>query len=329
MRGPVADPDPEHRSGEGTPLVLVHGITSSWRAWRPVIPLLAERHDVFAPSLAGHHQAAPVAAGTAWSVLGLTDALEAQLDAAGIGTAHVAGNSLGGWVALELARRGRARSVVALSPAGGWREPKELRRVLRMVRVGRAFAHHPLLAVMLTRPRVRRAILRGVSERGQRMSPSDARQFFDDIIGCSALDGLLAAIERDGPLPPLSEPTCRVRIAWGQHDRTIPFARYGHPLAECVPHAELLSMIGVGHVPMYDDPALVADTILGLTGQVDVDMRHPVDPGHVRAVGRVRGVLSRVSQAARSGDRRGDQGIRPGEAARSGLPAQRAGTVDL
>jgi hypothetical protein len=161
------------------------------------------------------------------------------------------------------------------------------------------------------------------------MSPSDARQFFDDILGCSALDGLLAAIERDGPLPPLSEPTCRVRIAWGQHDRTIPFARYGHPLAECVPHAELLSMIGVGHVPMYDDPALVADTILGLTGQVDVDTRHPVDTRHALAVGRLRGVLGRVTQAARSGGRRGDQGIRPGEAARNGAPTQRAGPVDL
>jgi hypothetical protein len=143
------------------------------------------------------------------------------------------------------------------------------------------------------------------------MSPSDARQFFDDILGCSALDGLLAAIERDGPLLPLSEPTCRVRIAWGQHDRTIPFARYGHPLAECVPHAELLSMIGVGHVPMYDDPALVADTILGLTGQVDVDTRHPVDTRHALAVGRLRGVLGRVTQAARSGGRRGDQASAP------------------
>jgi hypothetical protein len=80
---------------------------------------------------------------------------------------------------------------------------------------------------------------------------------------------------------------------------------------------------------MYDDPALVADTILGLTGQVDVDTRHPVDTRHARAVGRLRGVLSRVTQAARADDRRGDHGIRPGEAARNGPPAQRAGTVDL
>jgi hypothetical protein len=88
-------------------------------------------------------------------------------------------------------------------------------------------------------------------------------------------------------------------------------------------------MIGVGHVPMYDDPALVADTILGLTGQVDVDIRHPVDTRHARAVCRLRGVLGRVTQAARSGDRRGDQGVRPGEAARNGAPTQRAGFVDL
>jgi pimeloyl-ACP methyl ester carboxylesterase len=264
----MAAADSQHCSGEGTPLVLVHGITSSWRAWQPVIPLLAAEHTVFAPSLAGHNLAAAPERVTL-SVLGLTDALESQMDAAGIGTAHVAGNSLGGWIALELARRGRARSVVALSPAGGWREPGDLLRVLRLVRLGRVFARHPLLAVMLTRPRVRQAILRGVSERGHLMTSADARLFFDDILKCSALSSLLQSIERDGPLPPLLRPSCPVRIAWAQHDRTIPFGRYGAPLAEAVPGAEVLSLVGVGHVPMHDDPAPVTDTILGLTKRVD------------------------------------------------------------
>jgi pimeloyl-ACP methyl ester carboxylesterase len=102
--------------------VLVHGITMSWRAWQSVIPLLAERHEVFAPSLAGHHGAAPTVPGAVVSVPALTDALEAQLDDAGIDTAHIAGNSLGGWIALELARRHRARSVVLTrsSPAPRW-----------------------------------------------------------------------------------------------------------------------------------------------------------------------------------------------------------------
>lgn len=260
---------PAHRCGHGTPLVLLHGISLSWRTWRPVIPLLAERHDVFAPSLTGHHGAAPVAPGTSLSVRGMTDALEAQLDQADIDTAHIAGNSLGGWIALELARRGRARSVVALSPAGGWRDQRDLRRILRMARLGRAFAHHPLLAPMLTHPGMRRAILRGVAEQGHRMTSAEAREFFEDNVRCTALRELLASIERDGPLPALTNVSCPIRIAWSAHDRTIPFSTYGRPLAQAVPDAELLTLLGVGHVPMHDNPQLIADTILEFTRRVD------------------------------------------------------------
>lgn len=264
---------PAHRLGEGTPLVLLHGIAMSWRAWQPVIPLLAERHEVFAPSLAGHHGAALAERDTPWSVSALTDALESQLDEAGIDTAHVAGNSLGGWVALELARRGRARSVVALSPAGGWRADRDLRRVVRLVRVGRLFAHHPLRRAMLSRPRIRRAILRGASERGHVMTAAEADELFRDNLACTALGDLLASMAQDGPLRPLSEAHCPIRIAWAQHDRVIPFGRYGEPLAEAIPDAELVTLLGVGHIPMHDDPQLVADTILEHTARVDEETR--------------------------------------------------------
>jgi pimeloyl-ACP methyl ester carboxylesterase len=257
--------------------VLVHGITMSWRAWQSVIPLLAERHEVFAPSLAGHHGAAPTVPGAVVSVPALTDALEAQLDDAGIDTAHIAGNSLGGWIALELARRHRARSVVVFSPAGGWREQRDLRRIIRMVRLGRVFAHHPLLGAMLTRPRMRQAILRGVTERGHDMASAEASQLFEDAQRCTALRGLLASMKHDGPFA-LADPSCPIRIAWPQHDRTIPFTRYGQPLADAVPGAELVSLLGVGHVPMYDNPQLVADTILELTTRVD-EMSTPASPG--------------------------------------------------
>jgi pimeloyl-ACP methyl ester carboxylesterase len=244
-------------------------MSMSWRAWEPVIPLLTDCHEVFAPSLAGHHGAATGTADTSMSVHGLADAVERQLDEAGIVTAHLAGNSLGGWVALELARRGRARSVVALSPAGGWTTGRELRRVLRLARLGRAFAGHPLLAPMLNRPRMRRALLRGVLERGHELTSAEARRFFEDNLHFSGLRELLAAIERDGPLPPMSDIGCPVRIAWAGHDRTIPFDTYGRPLAQAVPDAELLTLLGVGHVPMHDNPQLIADTILDITRRVD------------------------------------------------------------
>src|SRR5690349_6553377 len=103
-----------HRGGSGPPLELLHGFLDTWRIWELVLPALERRHDVLALTLAGH------AGGPALAGASLEDHVEQAMDAAGLATAHIAGNSLGGYVALKLAARGRARSVVALAPAGGW-----------------------------------------------------------------------------------------------------------------------------------------------------------------------------------------------------------------
>ena len=66
-------------------------------------------------------------------------------------------------------------------------------------------------------------------------------------------------------MPQLPDPGCPIRIAWGGRDRTLPFERYGKPMLEAVPSAELVMLPGVGHVPMSDDPELVARTILEVT----------------------------------------------------------------
>ena len=107
-----------YRGGAGEPLLLLHGVTSSWRAWKPVLPMLEQHHDVWAVTMPGHLGGPPLPDG-GFSIDVVVDALIEQLDELGIDEdPHVVGNSLGGWAALELARRGRARSVVALSPAG-------------------------------------------------------------------------------------------------------------------------------------------------------------------------------------------------------------------
>src|SRR5574337_1572460 len=106
-----------YRAGTGTPLVLLHGALGSWRVWRPVLPYLEPFHEVYAPTLPGHRGGMPLAADQA-GFAGFADVLEAQLDEAGLAEVHLAGNSLGAAVALELARRGRARSVVAIAPPG-------------------------------------------------------------------------------------------------------------------------------------------------------------------------------------------------------------------
>src|SRR5262245_43446660 len=109
---------PAHRGGEGPPLVLLHGFTGSWRVWELVLPALERRHDVLAPTLPGHAGGPPLEGELSHDLV--PDAIERAMDAAGFGTAHIVGNSVGGYVALKLAARGRARSVVALAPAGGW-----------------------------------------------------------------------------------------------------------------------------------------------------------------------------------------------------------------
>src|SRR5689334_17097002 len=107
-----------HRGGDGPPLVCVHGFTDTWRTRELGLPALAREHDVLAPTLAGH-AGGPAIDGEATSDT-LVEGVERAMDEAGFETAHIAGNSLGGYVALQLAARGRARSVVALAPAGGW-----------------------------------------------------------------------------------------------------------------------------------------------------------------------------------------------------------------
>ena len=110
---------PAHRGGSGTPLVCLHGFTDTWRTWELVLP------GARAPTTTCWHRRCPATpAGrrlrTSSSRRVLADAVERAMDDAGFGLAHIVGNSLGGYVALQLAARGRAASVVALAPAGGW-----------------------------------------------------------------------------------------------------------------------------------------------------------------------------------------------------------------
>ncbi len=130
------------RQGEGEPLVLLHGILCGERVWSGVTGLLAGAHDVIAPTMLGHHGGPPARKRPA-SVEHVVDDAERLLDELGLAKAHLAGNSLGGWAAVELARRGRALTVCALSPAGAWgsdgaRRAMVLRRTVRDTRRSRA-----------------------------------------------------------------------------------------------------------------------------------------------------------------------------------------------
>jgi pimeloyl-ACP methyl ester carboxylesterase len=249
------------RSGRGEPLVLLHGVTGSATMWRRVMPLLSPHHDVIAPTALGHRGGAPVSLRPT-QIQHVVDDAERSIDALGFDRVHLAGNSMGGWVALELARRDRALSVCALSPAGAWvehgghRAASKLRRALSMTRRSRAIL--PLLAQSA---RLRHWALRDNAAHGERVSPAELLELADDLLGCAASEDIFSSSEQLMPLCP----SCPVTLAWSSADRIFPVHVHAARARELVPDAHFLVLEGVGHVPMLDDPQLVAATILAST----------------------------------------------------------------
>jgi pimeloyl-ACP methyl ester carboxylesterase len=258
----------ESRAAE--PLVLIHGFSATGRTWEPVRDSLNRSFDVLAVNLAGH-VGGPELGDAQASVDALVDAVARDMDAAGFETAHLVGNSLGGWIALELATRGRARSVVALSPAGGWEAGSKAEKRLRTL----FYRNHklstallPRLDSLMRRPRLRRALLWQVVAYGERVPPATAAQLVRDSVGCSIYFELMEAIMREGPPSSFEGITCPVLLAWGTRDRILPSPKYSQRLREMLPSAEWKALQGLGHVPMSDDPELVARTIAEFAGSV-------------------------------------------------------------
>ena len=157
------------------PLVLLHGVTNSARIWDEVAPLLSDDYDLIVPTSTGH-RGGPAKQGIL-TISGLVDEAEATMDQLGLTAAHLAGNSMGGWIAIELARRGRALSVCALSPAGCWTPGEQdethatstIRRARRLARIA-----SPLAQVALRSARIRRHTLRAAALHGNRITPAQA-----------------------------------------------------------------------------------------------------------------------------------------------------------
>ena len=262
---------PSYAGGSGTPLVLLHGVGGTWRVWRPVLPLLERWHAVFAPTLPGHCGAERLAPGVAPSVGALADGVAEQLDRAGIERAHIVGNSLGGWVALELARRGRARSVILFGPAGAWRSTARMTAVATGMRMSFVLlARQADRADAIARRRwARRLLLATQVQHPDRVDPAEFAASIRAMKDSPVVAPLLRVITKHPLeyLPP--DPDRPIRVVWAARDRIIPFERNGLPLLERVPDAELVRLAGVGHVPMTDDPEQVARLILEVTAAAD------------------------------------------------------------
>lgn len=252
------------RHGSGEPLVLIHGLTHRRQAWYPVLDDLAVRREVILVDLPGHGQSPDLVTGGRPIPDVLRDEFKQFLDHEGLVGAnrpHVAGNSLGGRIALEAAVNGHARSVTALSPAGFWRTEA-------------SFAHTRRIftsAAAVVRQLGRRSDRLAFSRAGRRVVytalmahparvPADAT--LGDIRGFRrALAALPVLLDAATPFTGEIAPDVPVTIAWAGRDLVLPI--WQAEVARAVlPHAEHLTMRGVGHVPMWDDPKRVSRILL-------------------------------------------------------------------
>ena len=262
---------PSHRAGTGTPLLLLHGIGAIWRAWSPVLPYLEPHHEVIVPTLHGHAGGPPLDSLVAPSVQALVDGIEEELDRRGLKKVHIAGNSLGGWIGIELARRGRAHSLVLLSPAGAWRSTRRIRVTSHGVRFSLgALARYSHRAEAIAERRLLRwALLAGQVAHPHHV-PHESLVTYIQASGQSPVVEPLLRVLHLRPVDPLpADRDYPVRLVWGERDLVLPFKHFGSPMLELLPGAELISLQGVGHVPMSDDPARVAELILEVTRAVD------------------------------------------------------------
>jgi pimeloyl-ACP methyl ester carboxylesterase len=258
---------PLHRGGRGEPLVCLHGITDTWRTWELVLPELERHHDVLVPTQAGHAGGPPL--GSPLTSRTLADAIEQVMDDAGWPTAHIAGNSLGGWVALQLAARGRARSAVALAPAGGWRrgDPLESERIEHfrsMQRLSQAAAPHA--DEIVSSPDVRRRATEFTAVRYEHIPAELIAHQIRGVAACTGLEALLDFAGREGYELEAEGISCPVRIVWGTEDRVLPWPQAADRYREdWLPQADWVVLDGVGHCPQLDVPLEAAQLILGVT----------------------------------------------------------------
>jgi len=248
------------------PVVLLHPFLLSQVAWQTVAEQLAEtgRYEVFAPTMAGHN-GGPYSGTWFLSSAVLADYVERQMDELGWNTAHIVGNSLGGWVAFELESRGRARTVTAIAAAGGWTRwsPLKYEAILKFMSgmplwvLARVFGPRALRL-----PLSRRLGTLPLCARPDAISESDLRACLDDAAHCPAYFQLMLKALLLPGLIELAQTAVPTHLVFCEKDRVFPQGRYSRHFTTHLPSdTKVTKLENVGHVPMFEAPGRVTEVI--------------------------------------------------------------------
>ena len=259
--------------GSGEPVLLLHPFLMSQTVWEVVAQQLAEtgRYEVFAPTMAGHN-GGPAAGTWFLSSSALADHVERQMDELGWDTAHIVGNSLGGWVAFELERRGRARSVTGIAPAGGWTRWSPVKFEV----IGKFVSAMPILALArllgqraLQLPYSRRLATLPLSGSPDGVGARQLSMIIDDAAHCPAYFQLLIKALLLPGLLELAQTAVPAHLVVCQKDRVVPPKRFSRHFTDFLPaNTQVTRLDGVGHVPMFEAPGRVTEVITDFLDEV-------------------------------------------------------------
>jgi len=255
MSNPVLDYD---RVGSGEPLVLLHGFGSTRDDFAALTPDLARDFEVYSIDLPGHGNS-PMITGRP-SVAALTDAVEADLDAHGLGRVNILGNSLGARVGVELACRHRALSVVAISPCGlGTPLERSHQGTLMITARMMNRVRYPWLDGLSRTPAGRSALLAGMRAKPWQASPAEAltmKSGFAEQTGFWST--LWNAIMLDVPTG-LDRIDCPVIVAQGAFD--VIGSGQTPRFTPLIPGSRFTLLPAAGHAPHSDAPQTIIDLV--------------------------------------------------------------------
>jgi pimeloyl-ACP methyl ester carboxylesterase len=247
-------------------ILLIHGMGSASTAWQPIAPDLKSAFTLVMVDLPGHGKT-PMGVAQPMDPKALAASVFETMESLGIAKFHIVGNSLGGWIALEMAAMNPSAitSVTGLAPAGLWREPFVARYPGTAIARIMASSLKVVSPVLLHYEWARKIGFENVSPRWREFSYELCVEATDAMATAAgyypAWDALLR--KRFEESVPESVP---ITVIFGDSDRTLPAATCQEK--SLLPtHAEWLIYSDCGHAPMWDHPTEVINQILNTTAK--------------------------------------------------------------